>query len=49
MVHSGSQRCKKFIVLPTPSDLPSDVASALDRLSVDVIEFDLSESAAWIT
>ena len=49
MVHSGSQRCQKFIVLPAPLDLPADVTSALGRLSVDVLEFELSESEAWIT
>jgi len=48
MIHSSQNNCKKIIVLPTPVNLPADINNALERLNIEVIEYDLSETKAWI-
>lgn len=47
MVHANTD-CEKYIVLPSSSDLPTDISSALRRLNIQLIKFELSESKAWI-
>lgn len=48
MVHADATNCKKFIVLPSFSQLPSDILSAFHRLDIQLLEFELSASEAWI-
>jgi len=48
MVHSESNNCKKIMLLPHPSNLPSDISAALKRLEVDLMEYELTESEVTI-
>lgn len=47
MVH-GSNRCKKFLLLPKGRELPTDLADALQRNKIELLRFRLNKRGAKI-
>lgn len=48
LVHGSSVNCKRVIVLPLSGNLAKDLERALEKNSIDVIRFKLTEEAAYI-
>ncbi len=48
IVHSQHSQCKKFLVIPSSQSLAEDIVHALSAIDIETIEFELTESEAWI-
>jgi len=48
LVHSVAERCQRFIVLPYRDGLANDLKKALQRLSINIIWYELDEDSVTI-